>query len=299
MDIANHRAELAAKIEQLDSIPSIYAILQPLVSYLQQPLENLDVQRVVDLISHDNSLAAQCLHMANSPLYGRWQTITSTRGAVIALGLQKMRDIAVSCCVLKMLPGGWDDNNPVVFWEHSLGCALVARRIAKRVGMKDLEQAYLAGLLHDLGFVANLLVAPDQFLEAMIKARELQSPIEEAEEQLIGFSHCEAGKILGEKWQLSPCIVDAIHYHHRFSQLSDYLPVVAMVNVSDRLCRIHGLGYGFREPIKLDWERDEAIEIIRQAWPVARSVNWLRLNAELDAYLKDVQKLVSVLYRFN
>jgi putative nucleotidyltransferase with HDIG domain len=287
------------KIGQLVSIPSVGAILQPLVSYLQQPLENLDLQRVVDLISHDNSLAAQCLHMANSPLFGRWQTITTTRGAVIALGLQRMRDIAVSCCVLKLLPGGWDDRSPVVFWEHSLACALVARRVAKRVGMKDPEQAYLAGLLHDLGFVVNMQVAPKEFAEAVSIARTTGCNVEEAEEKVLGLTHCEAGKLLAEKWGLAPCTMDAIRYHHSLSQLSDYLPVVALANISDRLCRIHGLGYGFRENIKIDWAKDEAIEIISHAWPVARSVNWQQLSGELDSYLKDVQKLVSVLYRFN
>ncbi len=186
----SRRDQVTSRIEQLVSIPSVEAILQPLVGYLQQPLENLDLQRVVDLISHDNSLAAQCLHMANSPLFGRWQTITTTRGAVIALGLQRMRDIAVSCCVLKLLPGGWDEQNPVVFWEHSLACALVARRIAKRVGMKDAEQAYLAGLLHDLGFVVNMQVAPKEFGEAVALARTSSCTIEEAEEDAIGLSHC-------------------------------------------------------------------------------------------------------------
>jgi HD-like signal output (HDOD) protein len=293
------REELLQKIGQLDSIPSAAAILQPLISYLQQPIETQDVQHVVDLISHDNSLAAQCLHMANSPLFGRWQTITSTRAAVMALGLQRMRDIAVSCCVLKLLPGGWDEENPLVFWEHSLACALVARRVAKRVGMKDPEQAYLAGLLHDLGFIVFMQVAPKELMEAMTFARTRGCGVEEAEEKLMGMSHCESGKLLADKWGLAPCIVDAIKYHHRLSHLSDYLPVVALVSLSDRLCRMHGLGYGFRENLKVECEKDEAIEIISQAWPVARSVNWQRLSGELDTYLADVQKLVSVLYRFS
>ncbi len=295
----SRREEIALRVEQLVSIPSIEAILQPLVSYLQQPLENLDLQRVVDLISHDNSLAAQCLHMANSPLFGRWQTITTTRGAVIALGLRRMRDIAVSCCVLKLMPGGWDDHNPVVFWEHSLACALVSRRIAKRIGMKDPEQAYLAGLLHDLGFVVNMQVAPTEFAEAISVAGSTGCAIEEAEDRLIGVSHCDTGKMLSDQWRLAPCVTDAIRYHHRFSQLSDYLPVVALTNISDRLCRMHGLGYGFRENLYIDWAKDGAIEIINQAWPIARSVNWQQLSGELDSYLKDVQKLVSVLYRFQ
>ena len=299
---AEHEARrdaLLSKIDGLAAIPSVAAILQPLVSYLQQPMETLDVQRVVDLISHDNSLAAQCLHMANSPLYGRWQTITTTRGAVIALGLQRMRDIAVSCCVLKLLPGSWDEKNPLVFWEHSLACALVARRVAKRVGMKDPEQAYLAGLLHDLGFVVLMQVAPEELMEAMTMAATSGCFIDAAEEKILGVSHCDSGRLLAGKWGLAPCMVDAIKYHHRLSELSDYLPVVALVNLSDRLCRVHGLGYGFRENLKLNWQEDEAIEIISRAWPVARSVNWQQLSGELDTYLKDVQRLVSVLYRFQ
>jgi putative nucleotidyltransferase with HDIG domain len=237
--------------------------------------------------------------MANSPLVGRCQSITTTRGAVIALGLQRMRDIVVSCCVLKLLPGGWDENNPVVFWEHSLACALLAWRIAKRVGMKDPEQAYLTGLLHDLGFVVNMEVAPKEFNEAVTLARTSGCELETAEEKTIGLSHCESGKLLAEKWRLAPCIMDAIKYHHRFSLLSDFLPVVALTNLSDRLCRMHGLGYGFRENVPIDWARDEALDIIGQSWPIARSVNWQTLCSDLDSYLKDVQKLVSVLYRFQ
>jgi HD-like signal output (HDOD) protein len=70
-----------------------------------------------------------------------------------------MREIAMSCCVLKLLPESADNVNPVVLWEHSLACAFVCRRIAKRIGMDDPEQAYIAGLLHDIGFIVNLRFA--------------------------------------------------------------------------------------------------------------------------------------------
>jgi hypothetical protein len=142
-------------------------------------------------------------------------------------------------------------------------------------------------------------VASKEFSEAVALARTSGCAMEAAEEKTIGLSHCDTGKLLAEKWRLAPCIMDAIKYHHRFSLLSDYLSVVALTNLSDRLCRMHGLGYGFRESLQIDWAKDEAIEIICQAWPIARSVNWQNLSSDLDSYLKDVQKLVSVLYRFQ
>jgi len=296
--VKSRREALLEQIDQLDDIPSVEAIVQPLIGYLQQPLENLDMQRVVDLISHDNSLAAQCLHMANSPLFGRWQSITTTRGAVIALGLQRMRDVAVSCCVLKLMPEA-SGKNPVVFWEHSLACALVCRRIAKRIGMKDPEQAYLAGLLHDIGFVVNLRVFPEEFYRSINIASERRSTLHEVEEECLNLSHCDTGKVIARKWNLASEIAEVISNHHRFSALADYPALTALVSVADRLCRLHGLGYGYEENLSMEWERDEAIEIIRNAWPIAKTVNWTRFSIELDSYLKDVKNLVSVLYRFS
>ena len=157
------RELLLKRLEGLDQMPTIPVVLTPLLRYLEQPLERLEVQQVVDLISQDKSLAAQCLQMSNSPLYGRWQSVDSIRGAVVALGLQRMRDIAVSCSVLKLLPTGKSNLDPTVFWEHSLGCALVCRQFARRIGFADPGKAYLGGLLHDIGIVAHLWILPQEF----------------------------------------------------------------------------------------------------------------------------------------
>lgn len=300
----NRRQQFANEVERLTSMPGVAAILQPLMSYLQQPFEKQDMQRIVDLISHDNSLAAQCLHMANSPLYGRWQSITSVRAAVIALGLQRMREIAVSCFMLQLMPTGKDpagkdkdEQNPVVFWEHSLACALVARKLAKRIGVKDPEQIYLAALLHDLGFMVNLRIAYDEFFGLLRRAQTEQVALDELEEEAWGCSHCEIGAMLAQKWQLDPIIEDVIKHHHRFSQMSNYRSTVALVGLCDRLCRANGLGYGFTEELTIDWEAGNLIGTIKEEWPTARTVNWEQIGTELINYLNEVRKLVSVLFR--
>jgi HD-like signal output (HDOD) protein len=74
--------ELTARMQRLDAIPSVPAILLPLLRYLDVPVDEVNVVKIVELISHDKSLAAQCLHMANSPLFGRWHNIDSVRAAV-------------------------------------------------------------------------------------------------------------------------------------------------------------------------------------------------------------------------
>ncbi len=88
----------------------------------------------------------------------------------MALGIGRLRDIATSCCVLKLLPEQCGCIDPRTFWEHSLGVAMVSRHLARRVGMKDPEKAYLAGLLHDIGIIANLLVDPAAFRQVAERA---------------------------------------------------------------------------------------------------------------------------------
>ena len=127
MNTAATKATLLNRIDALNQIPTIPAVLAPLLRYLQQPVEQLDVQKVTDMIAQDKALAAQCLQMANSPLFGRWQKIDSLRGAIVGLGFHRVSDIAMTCGVLNMTPKDSAGIDPVVFWEHSLGCALVCR----------------------------------------------------------------------------------------------------------------------------------------------------------------------------
>src|SRR5580692_11282764 len=109
------KVNLLARIEELNQIPTIPAVLAPLLRYLEQPMEQLDVQKVTDMIAQDKSLAAQCLQMANSPLFGRWQKVETLRAAVIGLGFQRVGDIAMSCGVLNLLPRDGRGIDPVAF----------------------------------------------------------------------------------------------------------------------------------------------------------------------------------------
>src|SRR5512146_238903 len=165
-------AEMSEKIGALDRMPSIPAILVPLLKLLQEAPEMVDVQRIVDLIGHDKSLAAQTLHMANSPLFGRCQNIASIRGAVLALGIERVREMATTCSMLHLLPNQVNEYDVRTLWEHSLGVALVSRRFARKIGFREPERAYLAGLLHDIGLIVNLFLVPELFLEAARIARE-------------------------------------------------------------------------------------------------------------------------------
>ncbi|HUK23310.1 MAG TPA: HDOD domain-containing protein [Terriglobales bacterium] len=288
---------LIKRLEGLDQMPTIPVVLGPLLRYLEQPLEHLEVQQVVDLISQDKSLAAQCLHMANSPLFGRWQAVDNLRSAVVALGLQRMRDIAISCSVLTLLPKEKTNVDPVVFWEHSLGCALVCRQFARKINFPNPGKAYLAGLLHDIGIVAHLWIVPTEFAAALEMARSRHVPLHEVEAEHLGLTHCETGKIVGERWHLTPDLVAVLGCHHYVDRAANDRDLVALVSLSDLLCRMSGLGYGYIEERQVNFTEEPGFTLLVQECPSLQTFDWARFTFELEAYMEEVHRMVSLLYR--
>jgi HD-like signal output (HDOD) protein len=288
---------LLQKLDGLRQIPTIPAVLAPLLKYLEQPVEQLDVQKVTDLLAQDKSLAAQCLQMANSPLFGRWQKVESLRGAVVSLGFRNVSDIAMSCGVLNMLPGEKTSLDPVVFWEHSLGCALICRHLARNTNLSDPAKAYLAGLLHDLGIIVNLWVLPQEFRTAYESAKTEGIPLHEAEQKSLGFTHCDSGRLLAERWGLSPDLIAVVTHHHSPENSSEHAGLVALVHIADLLCRMSGLNYGYIEERQVNLFEDPGFTILEQASQSLKNFDWARLTFELDSYMDEVHGLVRAVYR--
>jgi HD-like signal output (HDOD) protein len=288
---------LLQRVDGLRQIPTVPAVLAPLLNYLEQPIEQLDVQKVTDLLAQDKSLAAQCLQMANSSLYGRWQKVESLRNAVVSLGFRNVSDIAMSCSVLNMLPGERASLDPIVFWEHSLGCALVCRTLARKIKLSDPGKAYLAGLLHDLGIIVNLWVFPQEFRGAYEIAKLEGIPLHEAEQRSMGFTHCDSGRLLAEHWGLAPDLIEVVAQHHTPEQSSLDRGLVALVHVADLLCRVSGLNYGYTEQRQVNLFEDAGFTLLTAESTAIGGFDWARLTFELDSYMDEVHGLVRAIYR--
>jgi HD-like signal output (HDOD) protein len=292
-----NKERLLKRLEHLDRIPTLPAALQPLLRYLDRPLDELDMNQVARMISSDESLASQCLHMANSPLFGRWQAVDSVPGAVAALGLRRMREIALSCCVFRFPPGQRGGLDPVKFWEHSLGCALVSRQFAEKLGYAQGEKAYLAGLLHDLGVLVHLWLMPEAFCEAHALAMSQEIPLHEAEEQVLGMTHAQSGKLLAERWQLPAEVCDTILWHHDPTKATAHRGLVALVSLADLLCRMRDLGFGHSEEREVIFLEEPAFPILLEECPSLEKFDWALFTFELDNYMVEVKNLVTAFYR--
>jgi HD-like signal output (HDOD) protein len=291
------RESLLKKLESMEHMPVPPVSLVPLLRYMNQPDEALNLQQVVELISQDKSLAMQCLHMANSPLFGRSQAVESIRDAVVTLGLRRMRDVAMSCSLLSVMPEKRANIDPVIFWEHSLGCALVCRQFARAIGYADPGKAYLAGLLHDVGLIANLCVLPMKFFQALELARAEHIPLHEAELRTLEINHAESGRSVAEKWHLPADILTVISAHHDPRSATRYGDLVALVSLSDLICRMNGLGHGFVEDRQVDLTEEPGCAALLKNCPGLKSFDWARFTFEMESFMEEVVRLVALMYR--
>jgi putative nucleotidyltransferase with HDIG domain len=284
------------RVQQIETMPAIPAVFLPLMKLLSGSGEDVKLDEVVRLVSYDGTIAGQCLRVAGSPLFGLAKPPESIKGAVLTLGLRKVETILLTCCLGQAFPATNWVLDPAVFWRHSLGCAMVCRKFSEKLAAADAEKAYIAGLLHDVGFMVNCLAFSAEFSVAMERALQEEIPLGEAEHATMGFTHCETGLALAEKWKLAEDIGEVIAYHHSLDRSQKAQPLVALVHLSDLLCRMRGLGYGYYERHMVDLTADPAWATLLKDHRDLAGVDLVRFTFELDEAVEEIQALVSTVF---
>jgi HD-like signal output (HDOD) protein len=289
---------LQLRVSELGSLPVMSSILQSLGTCLSASAGELDIPRIVELISYDKSLAAQCLRMANSAMFSGRARVQSVRQAVLALGVQRIRDIVFTCSLPQMFAGGARYGmEQATFWRHALGTALVSQHLGELLMVADIEKLYLAGLLHDIGILVNSLLYPKEFQRVLQQAEASETPLCEVEQEILGFTHCESGRVLAEIWKLPADIADTIEFHHHPSGDDPDGELTCVVYLADVLCRLRGLGYGYYEAREFDLAAEIPWQAVRKNRPeAAAGLDLARFTFELDQYGVEVQTMVDSIF---
>jgi putative nucleotidyltransferase with HDIG domain len=292
------KAQIRERVQQIETMPAIPTVFLPLLKLMSSSVEDVKLDEVVRLVSYDGALAAQCLRMAASPLFGMAQPPKSIKAAVISLGLRRVQTILLTCCLGQAFPTTNWALDPAVFWRHSLGCAMVCRKFSEKLTGDDHEKAYTAGLLHDIGFVVNCLAFPEEFEKAIKQAGREEIPLHEAERAVMGFTHCETGHALAVKWNLSKDIQEVIahHHDHEVERSQAMRPLVALVHLSDLLCRMRDLGHGSYERQKVDLMADPAWDILVKEHRELESMDLVRFTFEMDDAIEEIRATVATIF---
>jgi len=293
---ASAAATIRDRVQQIETMPAIPAVFLPLMNLLSHSGGDVRLDDVVRLVSYDSNIAGQCLRVAASPLFGLAKPPESIKAAVLTLGLRRVETMLLTCCLGQAFPATKWVLDPAVFWRHSLGCAMVCRRFSEKLAHSDVEKAYMAGLLHDLGFMVNCLAFSKEFSAAMARAYEQEIPLSEAEQATMGFTHCETGQELAEKWKLADDVIEVIAHHHSVELSHNAQPLVALVHLSDLLCRMRALGYGYYERHMVDLMADPAWAVLSHEHRELASMDLVRFTFELDEAVGEIHALVTTVF---
>jgi HD-like signal output (HDOD) protein len=212
-----------------------------------------DLSRV---ISMDPVLAARVLRLINSAYDGLARPVTNMVRAIIMLGINTVKNMALSTAILVNLTAkDSTEFNMDKFWRHSLGTGFTAKLIAEKRNIADvqLEEYFIAGLLHDIGKIPASAVKADKYREAMELADRERIDLYQAEKRVLGFDHCDIGKIVVEAWHLEGLVGDVINFHHSCLEYEgpyrDILYTVAMANRFSSVMEIGFSGDRYPEPL--------------------------------------------------
>lgn len=204
--------ELRRALGQLPSLPSPSAAITDLQQCFEAPEPQTD--RIVEIISADPAMSAKVLQLANCAFFGLPQRVSEVRSAVSYLGQNVVRSLVTGAVVFQAFDAcGKVPAEVFAFVQgESLEVAELSASLAK--GKADEGDAFVAGLLHDVGLLALALAIPDSWQKARARADETGQVLFEAETDLFGSNHSEVGAYLLELWGIPAPVVDAIASHH-------------------------------------------------------------------------------------
>jgi putative nucleotidyltransferase with HDIG domain len=238
-------------LDKIKALPTLSLVVAKVIQIVSNPLTS--ASDLSKLITIDQALTAKVLRLANSAFYGFPFRIKNITQAVSILGFDTIRNLALTVSVYKVFTGGEKDGadfSHQEFWKHSVGVAIAANILAKKIKYKSIEGAFTAGLLHDIGKNFFDQYMNKEFKDCIRSAKEKHISIYEAEKQIIGFDHAEIGHMMAEKWNLPPELRAGIGSHHRPEEEKDETVMAHIINVANILCKQANIGFGGDEVVE-------------------------------------------------
>lgn len=237
------RIDLDTFARQVNQLAPLPAVAMKVLQLAED--DNASAQDLASAIAVDQALTAKLLRLANSAYFAAGREITTVRDAVVLLGMAEIRRMVLTTSLMGRFTRDDGALSIAKFWGHALAVGMVAEVMARQTGLASPEEAFTAGILHDIGKLVMDQYAKEKFDAAAALATSQGMPLERAEAEVFGFSHPQLGGRLAELWRLPPVLIDAIAGHHALPNPDNGLGY--LVVQANELCRDHGLWCGFEE----------------------------------------------------
>jgi len=235
--------ELTEKVNKSE-ISSIRSVLSSIIRIINDPESS--VKDLKDVIEIDPPLVAKILKVSNSAYYGYSKNITAIQEAIICIGFDAVREMALNQKVGEIFNesielGGYSRRS---LWKHLVAVALCCKLIYRREFMERGDNAYVAGLLHDIGLIVIEQFVRDEFKKIVVKAEENGVSIADLEKKYLGYQNSDVGVAMAELWGLPDELICGIGFHHKPLEAPEkYQRLSQTIYVSNYACLERKVGY--------------------------------------------------------
>ncbi len=224
---------------ELSSLPFIYIKINNAINDRHSSIRDIS-----DIISGDPSLTTRLLRLVNSAFYGFPSKIDTVSRALLAVGTNQLRDLALATSVMSLfkgIPAGLVSMESL--WRHSVACGLAAKMLSTaRRREANMERFFTAGIIHDIGRLVIYKMMPDAAQEMILRCRVNNEPLYLVEKEVIGFDHADLGRALVQLWNLPASLEEMIACHHSPSEARLYPVEACVVHIADYIAHEMQLG---------------------------------------------------------
>jgi HD-like signal output (HDOD) protein len=224
---------------ELSSLPFIYIKINNAINDRHSSIKDIS-----DIISGDPSLTTRLLRLVNSAFYGFPSKIDTVSRAILAVGTNQLRDLALATSVLSLfkgIPAGLVSMESL--WRHSVACGLAAKMLSTASRREaNVERFFTAGIIHDIGRIVIYKMMPDAAQEMILRCRVNNEPLYLVEKEVIGFDHADLGRALAQLWNLPASLEEMIACHHSPAEARLYPVEACVVHIADYIAQEMQLG---------------------------------------------------------
>ena len=251
--------------DYIKNMPSLPTSVTKVLEICNNP--NTSPADLNQVISLDPVLVGRVLKLINSAYYGLGQPVTNLARAIIMLGINTVKNLALSTAVMGHLPSKnkAPGLNMEGFWRHSLGVGVSAKLLAKKRGIdpKLAEEYFTAGLLHDIGKIPLNAMLSNEYMLTISTGDKERKSLFRAEENTLGLNHCTAGAMIKAAWKLDGAVGDVIVHHHNYAEYQEgHKDVLYSIVAANWFVSFSGIGFsGDRHPEKLQGQIWDTLKV--------------------------------------
>lgn len=222
-------------IGNLNALATLPQVTAKIIGLVENPRSN--AQQLEKLVQHDPALVARVLKVVNSSFYGLPGEIDSVERAVVLLGLQAVKNIAVAASLGQMFRGAnlGAGRTAQDLWKHCVAVAVAGRELAQQSKLCRGDEAFLAGMVHDIGLLVAVQTWPERVRQVVETVEANDEPFLEVERRLLGTDHCNLGAALCAKWKFPPACRDVCRFHHKPELADEYRSLNAVLFAADTI----------------------------------------------------------------